>query len=122
MWNWKNFNFLFNFKEIQTNYYYFTFKTICNTKLIEYGFKKEILLINSDGERDIEKIIQFIQKNHSFLLSCTFKSIDVIWKIIKYLNKKEVIFIIDEFHNLSSNNIVDEENDFYQLLHSDQRI
>ena len=91
-------------------------------RFIEYGFKKEILLIDSDGERDIETIIQFIQKNHSFLLSCTFKSIDVICKIIKYLNKKEVIFIIDEFHNLSLNNIADEENDFYQLLYSDQRI
>ena len=79
-------------------------------RVIECGFKKEMLLIDSDGERDIDKIIQFIPKNHSFLLSCTFKSIDVIWKII------------DEFHNLSSNNIVDEENDFYQLLHSDQRI
>ena len=88
----------------------------------EYGFKNETQLIDSEGERNIDNIIAFIQINKAFLLSCTYKSIDVISKIIKYLHKKEVIFIIDEFHNLSSNNIMNEENDFYQLLNSDQRI
>jgi hypothetical protein len=32
------------------------------------------------------------------------------------------IFIIDEFHNLSKNNVTDETNDFYKLLFSDHRI
>ena len=80
---------------------------------IEYGFKKEILLIDSDGHRDIDEIIEFLHKNDKFLLSCALNSVDVIWKIRKYLNKIEPIFIIDEFDNLSSNNIMDEENHLY---------
>ena len=30
--------------------------------------------------------------------------------------------IIDEFHNLSKNNIIDEEDDFYKVLNSDHKI
>ena len=32
------------------------------------------------------------------------------------------LFIIDEFHNLSKNNVTNDDDDFYKLLNSNQRI
>ena len=91
-------------------------------RFIDYGFKNSTLLIDSDGERDVDKVIEFIKTNPSFLLSCTFKSVDVIWKIMNHLDKKNVLFIVDEFHNLSVSNISDEEDNFYKILNSDRKI
>ena len=91
-------------------------------RFIEYGFKNSVLLIDSDGERDVDNVIEFIKNNPSFLLSCTFKSTDVIWKIMNYLDDKNVLIIVDEFHNLSLANISDEEDYFYKILNSDNKI
>jgi predicted helicase len=42
-------------------------------KFIEYGYTKEkTLLVDSDGERDIDNIKKFIEENDSFLISATF--------------------------------------------------
>ena len=39
---------------------------------------------NEEDENEIlRELFHLFKKNHSFLLSCTFKSIVVIWKIIK---------------------------------------
>jgi superfamily II DNA or RNA helicase len=89
-------------------------------KFIEYGYKNNTLLVDSDGERDPKEIKKFIKSNESFLISSTFCSIDVIYKSLKYM--KNLLFIIDEFHNLSKNNVTNEEDDFYKLLNSDHKI
>jgi superfamily II DNA or RNA helicase len=89
-------------------------------KFIEYGYTNNTLLIDSDGERDTKQIKKFIKSNESFLFSSTFCSIDVIYKSLKYM--KDPLFIIDEFHNLSKNNVTDENDDFYKLLHGDSKI
>ena len=89
-------------------------------RFIEYGYGNKTLLVDSDGERDIKEIKKFIKSNESFLISATFCSIDVIYKALKYTDN--VLFIIDEFHNLSKNNVVDEDNDFYKLLNSNYNI
>ena len=89
-------------------------------RFIEYGFGNKTLLVDSDGERDVKEIKKFIKSNESFLISATFCSIDVIYQILKYTNN--VLFIIDEFHNLSKNNVVDEDDDFYKLLNSNHNI
>ena len=86
-------------------------------RFIEYGYNKNTLLVDSDGERDIDNINKFIN-NESFLISSTFCSVDVISK----LQLDNVLIIIDEFHNLSKNNVTDENNDFYKLLNSDYNI
>ena len=92
-------------------------------RFLEYGYKDKVLLVDSDGERDTDKIVEFIVKNPSFLLSCTFKSVDVIWKIMDHLGENDdVLFIVDEFHNLSVTNISDENDNFYKILNSDKRI
>ena len=87
-------------------------------RFVEYGYKNKYLLVDSDGERDINEIKKFIDTNESFLISATFCSIDVISKC-RFTNP---LFIIDEFHNLSKNNVTVEDDDFYQLLHSNNNI
>jgi superfamily II DNA or RNA helicase len=94
-------------------------------KMIEYGYSKNSLLVDSDGERDIHEIKKFMDENESFLLSSTFCSVDVIYesfkdKIIKQNN--DILFIVDEFHNISKTNLMEEENHFYKLLHSECNI
>lgn len=80
------------------------------------------LIIDSDGTRDIDEIKKFIEdnKNKKLLFSCTFKSVDIVNKFIDDLDNN--IVIIDEFHNLSRNNIVDENDDINKLLMSDSKI
>ena len=89
----------------------------CNFKDVIYN---NTLLVDSDGERNIEEIKKFINSNDSFLISSTFCSIDVIYESLKYMNNP--LFIIDEFHNLSKNNITNEEDYFYKLLNSDHKL
>ena len=90
------------------------------TKFIEYGYSNNTLLVDSDGERDINEIKKFIESNESFLISCTFCSIDVIYQNLSVMNNP--LFIIDEFHNLSIANMTDEDNYFYKLLNSELKI
>jgi superfamily II DNA or RNA helicase len=91
-------------------------------RFIEYGYNKDdTLLVDSDGTRDIEYIENFIKSKTSFLISSTFCSIDIIYKLIDQF--EDVFFIIDEFHNLSKNNVTDKDDDFYKLLNnSDNKI
>jgi len=90
-------------------------------KFIEYGYKKsKTLLIDTDGERDIDKIKEFIRKNKKFLISTTYKSVDMIIECLELFDNP--LFIIDEFHNISKTNIIDENNDIYKLLHSKHKI
>jgi superfamily II DNA or RNA helicase len=89
-------------------------------KYVEYGYKHKTLLIDSDGERDIKQIKKFIQSNKSFLISSTFCSVDCIQSILIHCDNP--LIIIDEFHNLSKNNVTNEEDDFYKILNSDHKI
>ena len=89
-------------------------------KYIEYGLTSNTLLVDSDGGRDLKQIKKFIKSNQTFLISSTFCSVDVIFKSLKYMNNS--LIIIDEFHNLSKNNVTNEDDDFYKLLNSNQRI
>lgn len=74
------------------------------------------ILISSDGTRDNDKII-LKSKN---ILASTYKSCDIINKLITKLTNPYII--IDEFHNLSQNDLSNKNNEFYNLLHSDYRI
>ena len=87
-------------------------------KFIYYGYNNNTLLVNSDGERDIDNINKFINTNEYFLISATYCSVDIISK----LKLDNLLIIIDEFHNLSKNNVTDENNDFYKLLYSNYNI
>lgn len=86
----------------------------------EYGYKNKSLLVDSDGERDINTIKKFIKANKSFIISATYASVDVIYESIEYMTNPFII--IDEFHNLSKTNVIDEDDDFNKLLNSDHKI
>jgi superfamily II DNA or RNA helicase len=85
-------------------------------RYVEYG-RTNTLLLDSDGTRDIDQINEFINNNPKFLISATYKSVD----ILQQLNLTNSLIIIDEFHNLSKNNVCNEEDDFYKLLISNNK-
>jgi len=85
----------------------------------EYGYKYPTLLVDSDGCRDIETIKEFIENNKRFVISATFDSIDVIYLCMEFMHKP--FFIIDEFHNLSKNNVTNEDDIFYKVINTKHR-
>ena len=89
-------------------------------KFVEYGWQYKTLLIDSDGERDIKTIKKFIKDNSSFLVSSTYCSVDVIQQCFKHTN--DLLIIVDEFHNLSKTNLIDEKDHFYKILYGKYRI
>lgn len=90
-------------------------------RFIEYGYNKNnTLLVDSDGDRDIDSIKKFMKSNDKCLISTTYKSMDLISECLDLFN--DVLFIIDEFHNLSKSNILDETNNIYKLLISSHKI
>ena len=81
-------------------------------KFIEYGYNKNnTLLVNSDGTRRNDIITDFIKKD-KWLISCTYKSVDIL--DFTYL-RDDILIIIDEFHNLSKNNVSNIDDPFYKL-------
>jgi len=91
-------------------------------RYIEYGYNKDkTLLVDSDGNRDIDYIKTFIiNNNNDFIISTTYASMDIISLYLDLFNNS--LFIIDEFHNLSKANISDELNSIYKLLISNHKI
>ena len=90
-------------------------------RFIEYGYdKKNTLLVDTDGTRDINKIKEFIKDHNNLLISCTYDSMDLISECLDLF--KDALFIIDEFHNLSKANISDDKNNIFKLLNSDHKI
>jgi superfamily II DNA or RNA helicase len=90
-------------------------------RFIEYGYDKDkTLLVDSDGNRDIENIKDMINAENKLLVSCTYKSMDLVSECLDLF--KDALFIVDEFHNLSKANISDDENNIFKLLMSDHRI
>jgi len=76
------------------------------------------ILISSDGSRnDINIISNLKDKN---IIGSTYHSVNIINKIIDKLTN--VIIVIDEFHNLSDNNINDNENEMNKILKSNNKI
>jgi len=87
----------------------------------EYDHNRKGLLIDSDGTRNRKDIKKFIRTNKKFLLSATYKSCDVVLKILPKIKKP--LIIIDEFHNLSYNNIYgNDEDPLYNIINSDYKI
>lgn len=85
----------------------------------QYDPDREILLVDSDGSRNVDDIIEFIDDNESVLLSATYKSADVIYEIIKqYTN---VFIIIDEFHNLNHNNIYNNDDPINKIMNIEDK-
>jgi len=86
-------------------------------KYKEYGYNNSMLLVDSDGNRNISDIDNFIKKDKWFI-STTYASVDLIYKILEL----DMFIIIDEFHNLSKNNIYNSEDNINKLLNSNNKI
>jgi superfamily II DNA or RNA helicase/molybdopterin biosynthesis enzyme MoaB len=90
-------------------------------KFIEYGYdKNKSLLVDTDGNRDIDTIKKFILNNKKLIISCTYNSMDLISECLELFN--DALFIIDEFHNLSKSNVSQEDDKINKLLISPHRI
>lgn len=74
-------------------------------------------LVDSDGTRDVNELKPLLNKKT--ILSVTYKSCDIIEQLIKYIKTKSVGVFIDEFHNLTCDNIMDKNNTFYKVLSQD---
>jgi superfamily II DNA or RNA helicase len=84
-------------------------------------FKKSIKnysynLISSDGNRDIETILN--NKKEKNIYSVTFYSADIILELIDNLDN--IILIVDEFHNLSYSNVTNKNNAINKIILSDK--
>ena len=86
---------------------YLTLQTLEHFKKF-LGIEYNPILVSTDGKR---KNLIFGKKN---IISSTYDSADIVLSSISKL--KNVFIIIDEFHNLSDNNINNKNNDIYKLL------
>lgn len=75
-----------------------------------YKTERNPILLSMDGELDINKIII---KTHN-IVAVTYKSIDILMKLIDKL--EDVYYIFDEYHNLSLNNLENENDNIYKIL------
>ena len=84
-------------------------------------FKNELndydqyILVDSDGIRDVRQLIP-LMINKKIIFSVTYKSIDIINKLALFGN---VGVVIDEFHNLTYDNITNENDLFYKFFTKD---
>ena len=90
-------------------------KSYCEQNLDRFTSQMDgsyaMMIIDSDGDgRNIDKIQEFVKKNNKICLFVTFKSVDIINKLIGdgLLRTGEYYIVIDEFHNLSINDIHDD--------------
>lgn len=70
------------------------------------------ILISMDGTRDLKYIYDIIKKKNIF--SVTYDSVDILNDIIKELDNK--IIFVDEYHNLSFNNLENKKDNIYKLI------
>jgi len=72
-------------------------------------------LISMDGERDINIIKSNLKDKNIF--SSSFCSTDIIVQLLPLLNN--IILIVDEFHNISLNNLTNKNNNINKILNYD---
>lgn len=75
--------------------------------------------VNCNGERDINNIKLNDNKN---IIASTYDSSDVIWKLLKTTNIDDNLIIVDEFHNLSQDMIINKKNNMYKIINSKCKI
>lgn len=84
------------------------------------GFGYNSIFVSCEGIRNEDEILMQLNSNVKNIISFTYKSVDILANILSSINN--CIIVIDEFHNLSKNDILDETSDFYQILHSNSKI
>ena len=92
---------------------YLAFQTLEHYK-IYLGSEYSPILISIDGKRKMDDINNYIKDKN--IISSTYDSVDVVIQLLDKL--KNIYLIVDEFHNLSNNNINDTNNDMYKLINN----
>lgn len=72
------------------------------------------VLVSADGETDSDIIKQHLKSKN--IISSTYDSANVVLELISELC--DVYVIVDEFHNLSQNNINDPDNSLYKIINN----
>ena len=75
----------------------------------------EPILISLDGKRNINEIKNYIKDKN--IISSTYDSTDITYQLIELL-KGSIFVIIDEFHNLSDNNINNNDDNLKKIIKS----
>jgi superfamily II DNA or RNA helicase len=96
-----------------------TEQNISNFK--KYNKKEEIksIIVDSEGTRNLNYILEKIRKHNNIIIGSTYKSCDIIAEIIK--KYKNAFIIIDEFHNLSYNNIFCVDDNINMIIKSENK-
>lgn len=76
------------------------------------------ILISMDGSRDFQNITNILKEKN--IISSTYDSVDILNKVIKKLDN--YIIFVDEYHNLSLNNLENKEDEINKLLTSSKKI
>ena len=89
-------------------------KSYCEQNLDRFTSQMDgsyaMMIIDSDGDgRNIDKIQEFVKKNNKICLFATFKSVDIINALVNNGLLKDCFMVIDEFHNLSINDILEDD-------------
>lgn len=102
----KNFNNIIILSPLRT--YATQLFEIFNSHFINH----ECNLISMDGNRDINDLKSNLKDKNIF--SSSFCSTDIVIKLLPSLNN--VLLIVDEFHNLSLNNLTNTNDNIYKIL------
>ena len=92
---------------------YLAFQTLEHYKTY-LGSEYSPILISIDGKRKMDDINNYIKDKN--IISSTYDSVDVVIQLLDKL--KNIYLIVDEFHNLSNNNINDTNNDMYKIINN----
>jgi len=74
------------------------------------------ILISTDGKRDINTLNEYIGEKN--IISSTYDSASIVIELLNQNNFNNVIVIIDEFHNLSENNINNSYDPINRIINS----
>lgn len=82
-----------------------------------YSSYKDInyICVNCNGERNINNIKFNENKN---IIASTYDSSDIIWKLLKDTYIEDNLIIVDEFHNLSQDMIINKTNNMNKIISS----
>jgi superfamily II DNA or RNA helicase len=96
-----------------------TEQSIINFKKYSRNENLKTIIVDSEGTRNLNYILDKINKYENIIIGSTYKSSDIIVEIIK--NYKNAFIIIDEFHNLSYNNIYNNEDNLNKIIKSENK-
>ena len=82
------------------------------------GVEYNPILISMDGTRKINEIKSYIGNKNIF--SCTYDSVDIMKQLLDNLDN--IFIIVDEFHNLSFNNLNNVNDHIFQIINHEKTI